>query len=143
MNSYFQNLKNSNSLGTVPIPTATGESKVIFGELEAYGLAKGAKNAKAAPYFLRFFLDSANYDINAFFANAQAKEVYEYLMAQSSKLWDTGIVDHEGFTKIADPGIEKPLLNATSEQVKSVVDQVKPLVENRVKNLNDILAKLQ
>lgn len=143
MNSYFQNLKNSNSLGTVPIPTATGESKVIFGELEAYGLAKGAKNAQAAPYFLRFFLDSANYDTNAFFANAQAKEVYESLMAQDNKLWDTGIVDHESFTKIADPGIEKPLLNATSEQVKSVVDQVKPLVENRVKNLNDILAKLQ
>lgn len=144
MNSYFQNLKSSNTLGTVPVPPLSGTSvTTMFGELEAYGLAKGAKNPKAAPYFLRFFLDSANFDVDAFFANSQAKEVYEYLMSNSNKVWDTGDVDHEKFTKITDPGIGKAIQNATSEQAKSVIDQIKPLVDNRVKNLNDILAKLK
>ena len=144
MNSYFQTLKSSNSLGTVPIPPISGnETTTLFGELEAYGIAKGAKNPKAAPYFLRFFLDAANYDTNAFFANAQAKEVYEYLMSNNNKIWMTGEADHERFTGIADPGIGKAIQNSTSEQIKSVIDQIKPLVDNRVKNLNDILAKLQ
>lgn len=144
MNSYFQNLKSSNSLGTVPVPPLSGTSvTTMFGELEAYGLAKGAKNPKAAPYFLRFFLDSANYDVDAFFANSQAKEVYEYLMSNGSKVWNTGEADHEKFTKITDPGIGKAIQNATSEQAKSVIDQIKPLVDSRVKNLNDILAKLK
>ncbi len=143
MNSYFQNLKSSNSLGTVPIPSVNGgDITTLFGELEAYGIAKGAKNPKAAPYFLRFFLDSANFDTDAFFANAQAKEVYEFLMSNSKKIWMTGDADHEGFTKIVDPGIGDAIQNATSEQIKSVIDQIKPLVENRANNMNDILAKL-
>ncbi|MBR6509464.1 MAG: extracellular solute-binding protein [Clostridia bacterium] len=144
MNSYFQNLKSSNSLGVVPLPPVSGtKNTTMFGELEAYGLAKGAKNPKAAPYFLRFFLDSANYDTTAFFANAQAKEVYESLMSSNNKVWSAGEADHEKFTKITDPGIGKAIQNATSEQAKSVIDQIKPLVDNRVKNLNDILAKLK
>lgn len=144
MNSYFQTLKSANSIGAVPLPTYNGKDLgTFYGELEAYGLAKGAKNPEATPYFLRYFLDSSNYDMDAFFANSQCREVYDYLMSQNKKTWTTGIIDHEGFTKIADTGIEAPIYNATGAQVKSAIDKVKPLVENRAKNLNDILAKIK
>lgn len=144
LNAYFQNLKATNSLGFVPNPTVDGkESPVYFQEFEAYGIAKGAKNAKAAPYFLRYFLDSANYDMNAFFSNAQAKEVYDYQMSRSERLWSTGYEDATDFTGTTDTGFIKKVYASTSSQVKSIIDQNKALVDTRAKNLNDILAKIK
>ena len=42
----------------------------------AYGICKGAKNPKGAAYFLRYFLNDANYDMDQIFKNEEAKELY-------------------------------------------------------------------
>ena len=71
-----------------------------FSEIEAYGICKGAKNGKAAYYFLRYFLDAANYDTNTFFCNKQAYEVYKYEMAKGKYSTDieSALLDGAGKT---------------------------------------------
>ena len=46
------------------------------GSNRAYGICKGAKNAKGAAYFLRYFLNQEHYDMDQIFKNEEAKEMY-------------------------------------------------------------------
>ena len=44
--------------------------------IRSYGICKGARNAKGAAYFLRYFLNEDHYDIDQIFKNEEAKEMY-------------------------------------------------------------------
>lgn len=142
MNSYFENLKSAGSLQVVPMPTIEGQEEyVLFSEVEAYGIPKGADNAEAVPYFLRFFLDRTNYDMNSFFSSNQALEVYDYCMNVENRLWTTLYGQESGFYETSseadefDIEIEK----ATSAQVLSVLDSTSAVIDQRIKRYNEQL----
>ncbi len=78
----FENFKKQNKLGVVPIPQKGSVYYQHYGELEAYGLAKGAKNPKAVYYFLRYYLDGDNYDKDTFFNDKTILDVYEWCRKQ-------------------------------------------------------------
>lgn len=144
-NSYFETLKSAGSMQIVPFPTVEGEEEyVMFSELEAYGIPKGADNAEAVPYFLRFFLDRTNYDLTSFFSSNQALEVYDHCMSVKNKQWTTLYGKEYKFYDSSEEQDEftKGLTDATGAQVLSVLDSTAAVIEQRVKRYNEQLDAL-
>ena len=141
-NAYFGNLKSAGSLQVVPMPTVEGEKEYVqFLEMEAYGIPKGAKNAAAVPYFLRFFLDRTNYDMDSFFASSQAEEVYDHCMQSKNKLWSTLYGKEYGFydDDTTQDSFAMALLGATGAQVQTAIDSNASVVEQRIQRYNEQL----
>lgn len=64
-------------LGFTYLPDPDSKTKaLISGNLRAYGIVKGSKNPVAAGMFLRYFLDSANYDLEDTFISDDAGNFY-------------------------------------------------------------------
>lgn len=133
-NSYFASLKKRGALEVVPMPSYGDTYYQGMSEYEGYAIAKGAKNPKAVPYFLRYFLDPANYDINSFFMSSQAIEVSNWCMEQKNIKWLTyngGIADYkDNFGNI---------FNKSSDQVKTFIDSNASIIDARVKTYNDTI----
>lgn len=138
-NSYFGNLKAANTLYMVPMPNIDGQKTYYqgHGEAEAYGIAKGASNPEAVPYFLRYFLDGANYELSTYFGNTQNLEVYNWCMTRKNKVYAYGYP--KGLGAITAEGIQVQ----TGAQMKSFIDANKGLADKMVKEYNDAAAKLK
>ncbi len=145
-NAYFQTLKEAGSLYAVPFPKVEGQEKEyeLFSEVEAYGIPEGAGNPRAVPYFLRYFLDRNNYDMDAFFSSSQGLEVYDYCMGIENRLWTTLFDEQVNFYgSITEDDFSKQLDEATGAQVSSVLDSTGPLIDQRVKHYNEQLAVMR
>lgn len=139
---HFSTLKSNDDLYCVPVPEGFGSKYYVhWQEFEAYGIPKGAKNAGAVYYFLRYYLDAENYDEDMFFVNDQTLETYKYCMEQKNSHYTidgalTGVVGESNgdlATFIRTGG--------TAAQVKNKLDEVKGLFDRAVKHGNDIIAK--
>ena len=146
-NAYFIELKGDDDLFCVPVPTVPGEGDVqLFQELEAYGIPKGAKNASAAYYFLRYFLDASNYDANTFFCNKQAYDVYSSCMAKKDFFIN---IDGQLLGAVSDQGGSLAGLSdfirngGAVAQLKKELDTAKPTFDLAVKKANEVLAKFK
>ena len=126
----------------VPMPSVDGQDTYYQGkdEYEAYAIAKGAKNPTAVPYFLRYFLDANNYDINSFFCNKQNLEVYRWCMSQKNTIWSTYFESKED--KFAT-GEEGSITVLQGNQIKSFIDANSGIIDTRVKNFNDLVSQLK
>ena len=144
-NSYHGSLKSAGTLNVVPMPAIDGQSKYYQArdEYEAYGIAKGAKNAAAAPYFLRFFLDPANYDLSAFFCSTQALEVYNWCMEQENTIWTTYYDNNWRYHGDTADAFAKNYLTTTGAQIASFLKSNSSVIDNRVKRFNDALEQMK
>lgn len=138
-NAYFGNLKAANTLYFVPMPNIDGQKTYYqgHGEAEAYGIAKGAPNPQAVPYFLRYFLDGANYELSTYFGNTQNLEVYNACMNEKNKVISYGYADK--MEAITADGIQCQ----TGAQMKSYIDANKGQVDKMVKEYNELVATLK
>lgn len=138
-NSYFGTLKSAGQLYAVPMPSVDGQAEYYQGryEYEAYAIASGAKNPKAVPYFLRYFLDGANYDLNAFFCNKQNLEAYTWAMGQKNTIWSTLYSGNGEFSNSENGATTK-----NSAQIKSFLDSNAALVQQKVDEYNNSLKTL-
>lgn len=138
-NPYFGNLKASNTLCFVPMPSIDGQKKYYqgHGEAEAYGIPKGAKNPQAVPYFLRYFLDGANYELSTYFGNKQNLEVYNWCMNQKNKVYAYGYPDE------MDEGYYSVLEYTPKAQMNGEIKAYKTTVDKWVKEYNEEAAKLK
>lgn len=136
---YFTKLKETGSLGVVPLPKIDGQSTYyqVMSEYEAYGIAKGASNPGAVPYFLSYYLNADNYESNTFFNDATMLDVYKWCMSQKNKVQSYG---HAASPKVVND-IYDP--KAASSQIATKMQQNAPLVEKAVKELNDKLATIK
>lgn len=141
-NSYFGTLKSAGTLSAVPYPSVEGQKTYYQGrdEYEAYGIPTGAANPKAVPYFLRYFLDPANYDINAFFCNKQVLDVYNWCMKQENTIWTTGFEMNRIYGIKADVFAER-YDDLQGAQIASFFKSNSSVIDSRVKRLNDALNK--
>ncbi len=140
---YFQNLKTAGALGTVPFPAVDGQEKYyqILVENEAYGIAKGAKNPEAAAYFLRYYLDAANYDMNTFYCDMQAKEVTEWCREQTLVSNIERIVYEEQYG-VSNNLMYYELKISEPSQIKKLLDSYAPTIDMMVLAGNKVLNKL-
>lgn len=138
--------KADDDLYCVPIPTIKGAENIqLFSELEAYGIPKGAKNPAAVYYFLRYFLDAANYDANTFFCNKQAYEVYKASMAKQTYFvaGDNALLDVVGTGGNLE-GISDFVRQGNDfSQFDSERQKVNPKYDLAVKKANEVLAKMK
>lgn len=139
-NSYFGTIKGAGAFYAVPFPSVDGQDKYyqIRDEYEAYAIAKGAKNAKAAPYFLRYFLDGENYELSTFFCNKQNLEVYNWCMNQENPIWTTYYE-----SKLDTFGDRvNGIYSKQGSQIKSFIDSNASMIEQRIKEFNNTLNNL-
>lgn len=141
---YFSNLKSSGTLGVVPFFKVDGQSTQyqLMSEYEAYGFAKGAKNAKGAAFFLRYYLDPASYDAKTFFCTEQAKEVYEYAMKQPNRIMHNRYPLGSGNSTSPIHDVRLALQQATPAQVPTLLNQYVSVVDATVADLNKRLSEL-
>ena len=141
---YFSTLKSSGTLGVVPFFPVAGQSTQyqLMSEYEAYGFAKGAKNAKGAAFFLRYYLDPASYDANTFFCSEEAKAVYEYAMKQPNRIMHNRNPLGSGNSASPISEVRLALQEATPEQVPTVLNTYMSAVDAAVADLNKRLSDL-
>ena len=144
-NAYFASLKSTGSLNVVPMPAVDGQGTYYqdMSEYEAYGIAKGAKNAVAAPYFLRYFLDPANYNLSSFFCSKQALEVYNWCMEQKNKVWTTNYSGNSQFYGTTDDGYWDGIKDKTGAQIISFLKSNSSVIQQRVDRYNKAIGQLQ
>lgn len=140
-NSYFGNLKATNSLYIVPMPSHKDLKKYYqgHGEAEAYGMPKGAPNPEAVPYFLRFFLDGANYELSTYFGNKQNLEVYNWCMNQPNKVYAYDYPQGMAVTGSGDGGIQ---VNPGA-QMKKYIDSNAGRFEQMAKEYNSVVKNMK
>ncbi len=141
-NSYFGDLKANKTLYFVPIPEhedLNGKYYQYYTEIEAYGIPKGAKNPEAVPYFLRFFLDGANYTLDTYFGNKQNLEVYNWCMNRENKVISWGYQA----SNVKGAGDKNSIDACTGAQMKNFIDSNKGANEKYLKEQNEILNKLK
>lgn len=142
---HYSTLKSNDDLYCVPIPKGLTDTYYQnYHEYEAYGIPKGAKNPQAVYYFLRFYLDAANYDRNMFFCNDQVLEVCEACRAEKNVHY---VIDR-GLTKVVgneNAGLEGYLRKVGTEaQLQNEIDTVaNPVVDRAVKQANETLKKFK
>ena len=143
-NAYFQSLKSAGSLNSVPCPQVDGQSEYYqpMGEYEAYGIAKGAKNATAVPYFLRYWLDPANYDMNSFFCSKQALEVYNWTNSQKNRIWETPYKTPVEYLGGEDDTFGKEYATINGSQMISFLDRTYSDINSRIELWNNLVTKL-
>ena len=139
---HYTTLKSNNDLYCVPFPTQAGQTYYQpLHETEAYGIPKGAKNAAAVYYYLRYYLDANNYDANMFFTNAQALEVYKWTLSQKNKVFGFAgeLTKSIGNQYGGLPGAIRNGL--TPEQVKTKLDEIENVFVRAANRGNELIAK--
>jgi len=133
-NSYLKSLKSNGSLGIVPAPSIPGQDKyyTYMSEYEGYAIPKGAKNSKAVPYFLRYFLDKTNYAQNSFFASKDAIKIYDYLMSQE-RVISTRFLN--GMSGKSEEYTEK-LRGSAPAQIQTIVSSYSSIFKDIASELN-------
>lgn len=141
---YFSTLKSSGTLGVVPFFKIDGQSEQyqLMSEYEAYGFAKGAKNATGAAFFLRYYLDPTSYNEKTFFCTEQAKEVYEYSMKQPNRIMHNRNPLGSGNSTSPISQVRLALQEATPAQVPTILNTYISVVDAAVEDLNKRLNDL-
>lgn len=147
-NPYYSDLISTGSLGVVPWPTPiSSDSSTIyttFGEYEAYGIAKGAKNAEAVPYFLEYVLNSNNLkNKNSYFYSSEALEVYQHVMSNKNRIMHTRYPDGQMDSCSSIDPIYYGVRSQTQAQLSTYVSSNKSSVDVFVNGLNSRLSALK
>ena len=140
---YFVSLKEQQKLKIVPLPSVGSKYVQHYSELEAYGLAKGAKNASGAYYFLRYYLDADNYDQKTFFPDTTFMDVYKWCLKQ-----DKIYVPDDHFVITADTGetyrnMWLKIIETKPDQISSFLAKYSGAVANAVKSTNNRLDRIK
>ncbi len=141
---YWPDLKSTGSLGCVPMPSMDGFDYLQeFTEYEAYGVPKTAKNAEAAYYFLRYYLDGANYDENTFFCDATILEVYKWCMEQKNNFINCDEVVLTEDTGLTSAVFKANMKGQKAQQVNTKLNSYKSVVDAAVQSANGRLSKIK
>lgn len=140
---HYVDLKKNGELGTVPLPTVNGQKDyyVPLMENEAYAVPKGAPNAKAVPYFLRYFLDANHYDMDSFYCDEQAREVADWCKKQNYVISLERIIYADQYGSSVY-NISYRLRQTDAAQIKTSIDMSVPLVSQVVKDGNAAIKAL-
>lgn len=139
---HYVEQKKKNDLYCVPFPQEEGYTYYqSFSESEAFGIPKGAKNAKGVYYFLRYYLDANNYDSKMFFSNNQILEVYNWCIAQTKQhhtidRYITASYDERncGIENLIRSGLQ-------AAQAQTTLESLSPKFQMCVQKANDAIAK--
>ena len=140
---YFSSMKESD-WGFTYLPKMTKDdadyprASLMF----AYGLMKGAPNAKGAGEFLNYYLDEKNWNFDNYYANKKAKDFANILNKRTVPSTDymfickgpLAITYTYGYSEI-----DKIFMNLNAAQLNKGIQQSKNKIENAVNKANDMI----
>lgn len=125
----------SGTIDAVPFPSPKGQELTVPIEGKLFGVPKGAKNAQGAAYFLRYFLDPKNYDMNNMFLNDNLKDTFNaVLKAKKVPMYSYGPLTY--IKSSANDEMIAILTMTDVSQVQVALDKNKNIIENAVKRVN-------
>ena len=144
---WFKNM-DADDLAFIEMPKLdTGSEDAKTGaSLRSYGIAKGAKNAQGAAYFLRYFLDGNNYDEDELYISEEAGEAYvKFAKAAdiSKSSYDYGVMNILATTGSPVYEFFPELFKSTSAQIPVVLNKSANQLESCVLRANDIINKVK
>lgn len=144
-NPFYSDLISTGAMGVVPWPKPLSADSTTdytaIGEYEAYGIAKGAKNAAAVPYYLAYVLNSDNLgNKSGYFYSNEALKVYESVMSNKNRIQHTRYPDGQMDSCATIDPIYYGVGAQTPSQLSSFVSSNKAKVENFVNGLNKRLS---
>ena len=141
---YFKDM-NPEDVGFTYLPAfEEGEKGLVSAIYGMHGIIENCPNPDAAGYWIRYWLDYNNYDLNNTFLTIEAGDFYYELI--------NTVADEKYFT-FDDPcayligeqygrdAFWKPALNASSAGMKTAIDSVSNKVDQAVNAANDLMAK--
>lgn len=124
----------------VPFPSPAGSSVYTASDAKMFGTAKGSQNKEAAAYFLRYYLDPKNQDMEHAFLNSQAKEVWDYACKQNMFITMSGgvvsYVNSASYTQLSNS-----LIYADSNQIRKVLSEQSNIITKSVNAVNTKILK--
>ncbi len=107
----------------------------------AYGVCKGSKNAVAAGYFLRYYLNGDHYNWDTAFKSADARALYEQSIKDG---WDYNRIDYTNtimlVTGTSVNDILKDALNSSAAQISVDLQKTSSTVSHICEEANKKLA---
>ena len=137
---YFQDM-NPEDVGITYLPTMEeGEPPLISSIYRSYGICDKAPNADAAGYFIRYWLDPDNYDLQNTFLTPAAGQWYYTLTntvaTQKYFCFDKPVANLIGEQVSV---FWSPVRSASSAGVKTALDSVSPKVDQAVAAANKLI----
>ena len=141
---HFKDMDPSD-IGYTYLPALEDGSKGLTSSIyRMYGIIDGAPNADAAGYFLRYWLDPANYDLGNTFISPEAGKFYYDLINQSAdkKYFNfdypcAWLIGQSSGSAVFTNGVK----SASSAQVNTKIQSVSNLVDQAVKAANELVQK--
>lgn len=143
-NGAFSEMSNQNEIGFTFVPDydASHKSKYASG-IRGWGISKGAKNPGGAGLFLRYYLDTNNYDTGSIFLNSEAQSFFFKLTGSSKSEMYIDCV--RGVTKMTGEDeyytYRTFIANTDPNQVASKASSLKNVVDAGVTKANNEIAK--
>ncbi len=139
---YFKDM-DPNDVGFTWLPSfeegVKGRVSSIYG---ARGIVDGAPNAEAAGYFLRYYLDYHNWDLDNIYITTEAGQFYfeitETLAEDKYYNFDDPLCYNIGST--ANSSFYSNLDNVSSAGIKTALDSISNVVDEAVNAGNDLIA---
>ena len=137
---YFKDM-DPEDVGYIYLPSfKEGEKGRISSIYRMYGIVDGAPNADAAGYFIRYWLDPANYDLQNTFLTPEAGQWYYTLTntvaTQKYFNYEQACMSLIGESNTA---LYTEVRKATSAGVKTAIDSVSNIVDKAVAEANKIV----
>lgn len=135
----------TDSIEVVPVA-----GSYVVANSKLWGIPKGAKNAQAAAYFLRFFLDPDSFKYTSYgsmgntICTSQQYEVWQYLTAASTPKAaniSRGVLNYYDSSSYGT--LTTAINSTTSANIKTVLDSNKSMVEAACKRSNTNLKKVR
>lgn len=142
---YFKDM-DPNDVGFTYLPSLEdGTASRTSSIYRMYGIVAGCKNANAAGYFIRYWLDPKNYDLNNTFISIEAGNFYYALINKTADEkyfnYDDAVCTLIGGTTSGE--FNSGAKGASSAQVKTKLDEVSNKVDKAVSEANKIIADLK
>lgn len=127
-----------------PKVNASDENYPASAKLRAYGICKGSKNPKGAAYFLRYFLNGDNYNLDEMFKSEEAKEMYLKLrviqdVSKPNFMDSVGRVTDDSYTAFA---AVRKLVYGTADQVSVNLEMSYNMCEGIADNANKYIKEI-
>ncbi len=135
------------SMGFAPMPKvkASDANYPQAQSWRAYGICKGSKNAEATGYFMRWFLDFANYETDDMFKSKEAENYYHEIRKMDGDVMNIvaqGIMDLSG-GEGSFQTMFKTITDSTGAQVavnmKTLSNKVDDCVNKANKLMQDVI----
>ena len=132
------------NLEAVPVAGPEGGTSYTPVRPKCWGVPKKAKNPEGAAYFLRYFLDTSEFNFDSTFHNKQFGEVYKIITSTSAK---KTVMHGSGVSDYVESGTYSKICNAlvatSPSNINQQLNSKKGSVQTGIARANKDLARIK